>query len=262
MNKRTDNFNLIGHVLEFEKSNTHKAIQLLECKYNIPKSDSFGMAHKIFKQMCDITIAWNDYSFDKLWSSFNNIARIEAKIVKLKMSKNFNLTEKSFNDLVTKLKHGDESVFEHVFLSHMNDCISFIKNKFKIDHEVAYDVSMDALIAFRKKLIGDKIKYGNLRFLFTQMASQLYLKQIKKEEKQSHVTSIFEDYNYEEDLNILEKALDKMGEGCIELIKLNFYEKLSLKEIAEIQSKTAVALRKQKQRCLTKLKSLFHQYSA
>ena len=257
----TQNLKIVGQVLEFEKQYMQEAKTVLENKYGVPKSDSFSIASRVFKKMCDIQLGWNDYSIEKLWKSFNRLASEDVKHIKKNMSKNFNLTQRSFDELVAQLQNGNEKVFEHLFLSHMSDCIAFLMNKYKISHEVAYDNSMDALVEFRKKLIQKKLTYGNLRFLFTQMASQFYLRSLKKEDKLKNVTSLYDNESNEEDILILEKSLDNLGEACKNILKLNYYEGLNLKEIAQIYSKTPVAMRKQKQRCLALLKSLFQKYN-
>lgn len=253
----TQNLKVVGQILEFERQNMQEAKSVLENQYGVPRTDSFSLANQIFKKMCEIQLGWNDYSIEKLWKSFNRLASEDVKHIKKEMAKNFNLTQRSFDDLVVKLQQGNESVFEHLFLSHMSDCIAFLMSKYKISRDVAYDNSMDALVEFRKKIIQKKISYGNLRFLFTQMASQFYLRSLKKKDRQKNVTSLYEQSSNEEDIIILEKSLDSLGETCRNILKLNYYEGLNLNEIAEVYTKTPVAMRKQKQRCLALLKSLF-----
>ena len=177
------------------------------------------------------------------------------------MSKNFGLSEKEFADMCLKLRQGDEILFEKVFLSHFEDCITYLLNNYSITREDAYDTTMETLIQFRKRLVEGKIKYGNIRFLFTKMASQIFFKSEKKRNKVEGLTFDADSNINEEDLQILEKAINELGEDCQKLLKLNFYEKMTIAEIALVNNKNAATLRKTKQRCLSRLKNLFTKYN-
>ena len=186
-----------------------------------------------------------------------NFAVLESKALKRSMDNNFGLTERSFNDLCSELRAGDETLFEVIFLEHFNDCVLFLKKKYNIDHTIAYDVSMDTLLQFRQKLIQAKINYGNLRFLFTSMAGQIDLKTLRSKKKTENLSSLYDSEDLEEDYLILEKALQDLGDGCKKLLKQNIYDGLELKEIAKVYGKSAAAIRKQKERCINRLRLLF-----
>jgi RNA polymerase sigma factor (sigma-70 family) len=179
-------------------------------------------------------------------------------------AKNFGLSLEAFNELKTQLKAGDEELFETIFLAHFEDCLKYIKNKFGIQHEKAYDITMDTLLLFRRKLLEDKISYGNIRFLFTYMAGQLYLKEIDRQPKKTSMSGennsaidLEEELLGKEELDLLSKAWEKLGTNCKDLLARFYYQKFSLKEIAEEQQRSDAALRKQKQRCLEKLRQHF-----
>jgi DNA-directed RNA polymerase specialized sigma24 family protein len=181
-------------------------------------------------------------------------------------AKNFGLSPQSFVALCNKLKAGDESLFQTIFLAHFEDCMRYLQRKYNLQHEQAYDTTMDALLLFRKRILEDKIRYGNIRFLFTQMASQLYLKTINKKPvlvEESALAGLLdeEDATIDSDvLDALNKAWQQLCDNCMQLLKRFYYNKASLKEIAEEQQKNAAALRKQKQRCVEKLRIHFQQF--
>lgn len=177
------------------------------------------------------------------------------------MSKNFGLTENEFSEMCYKLRHGNEELFEKVFLSHFEDCVNYLLNNYSINREDAYDTTMETLILFRKRLIDGKISFGNIRYLFTKMASQVFFKSEKKVNRVEGLTIDGDSDINEAELQILEKAINSLGEACQELLRLNFYEKMTIAEIALIKNKNAASLRKAKQRCLSKLKTLFSKYN-
>ena len=94
------------------------------------------------------------------------------------LNNNFGLTEHEFDTLRLQLSEGDDSLFERIILAQFESCLRYLQRQYKLPYEKAYDVSMDALLAFRRRLVEGKIRYGNLRFLFTQQASHIYLKEI------------------------------------------------------------------------------------
>ena len=202
----------------------------------------------------------------KIWRDTAKSRTIEEGKQKRLMKKNFGLTKTQFDELVNQLQSGINTIFERVFLSHFQDCRIYLVRQLNAPTEVAYDVTMDALLEFMKRLKEGKITYGNLRFLFTKMASQIYLKRIKKE---SHITQIDEiDLPIEmievepSDLAILEQCWDQLQERCQKILKAFYYDNIQLKELADKLEKSPTALRKQKQRCMEHLKELFyHQFN-
>lgn len=189
-----------------------------------------------------------------------NLINIEVSQLKSAMSKNFDISEHDFIALVELLKRGDNSLFEKVFLKHFESCVNFVKRKFYISYDEAYDASMDALVHFRQKLIEDKIKYGNIRFLFTQIACQLYIKSKTKANKDQEAIQPIIEVEEEVDqfsLEVLNSSWQELGEGCKDLLTKIFYGNMKLTEIAKEVHKSDVAIRKQKQRCVGMLKQLF-----
>lgn len=178
------------------------------------------------------------------------------------MNKNFGLTESEFNQLLEALQAGDDRLFEQVFLAHFQDCMHYLMRTYKASHENAYDVTMDTLLVFRKRLQAGKVGYGNLRFLFTQMAGQHYRRWIKKENLTEELVAIeiaeLPNFQFEpSDMQLFDRAWVQLGSSCKELLKRFYYDGVSLNEIAQQSAKNAAAIRKQKQRCVEKLRALF-----
>jgi RNA polymerase sigma factor (sigma-70 family) len=179
---------------------------------------------------------------------------------KLKMSvdisKNFNLTELQFNEMVAQLHFGDNALFKQVFVAHSADCIKYLQLTYKAEYDEAYDAMLDTMLNYRQRLVDGKVSYGNLRFLFLQMASQHYIRQ--QTAKSKVVSTEQFDEPEEEEVSITEDQLAMLGQAwkdlgdvCKDLLKMNFYDGLKLNEIAKKMDKSDVAVRKQKERCLT-----------
>lgn len=181
------------------------------------------------------------------------------------MENNFGLSEPQFQELVQEVQQGNNQRFETIFLHHFSLCRQYLIKKYKASPEDAYDVTMDALLDFHQRMVSGKIHYGNLRFLFTQMASQHYLKWIKKPRPDAlpEQFDLIEDEEgpSPENLDNFQRAWSALLDRCRQVLHLYYYNEMPFNEIADQLSRSAVAVRKQKQRCLEKLRELFKQQS-
>jgi RNA polymerase sigma factor (sigma-70 family) len=175
------------------------------------------------------------------------------------INQNFGLYKDQFDVMVINLKNGNEQLFEKIFLSHFQSCMKYLTTNYKIDSETAYDTTMDAMIEFRHKLILGKLSYGNLRYIFTKIASQLLIKENNREAK---IKQVFFDYDsdnaaIEFQLNALEKAWVSLSDDEKMILEAYYYNELPLNQLALKMDKTDIAIRKQKQRAIEKLKQSF-----
>ena len=176
-------------------------------------------------------------------------------------SKNFGLSEDQFYTMINELHSDGEKLFEQAFLNHFERSMNYLINKNGAERETAYDITMNTLLEFRKRLVQGKVKYGNLNFLFTQMCSQRYKREMgKKIDHETYQQVNSEDQEFDEETFVLlDKTIQKMGTECQSLIQDVYYNKLSYKDMESKYSKASAALRKQKERCITKLKMLIRQ---
>ena len=179
----------------------------------------------------------------------------------IQYNRNFGLSEIHYNEMAIKLKQGNEKLFEQAFLNHFERSMSYVIKKFNAEKEIAYDITMNTLLELRKRIIQGKVQYGNLNFLFTQMCAQRYKREMGRKIDNDTYTQVnsnnqeFEEETYE----ILDQVLSKMGEDCKSIIQDVYYNKTAYKEMETKYAKSASALRKQKERCITKLKMLIRQ---
>lgn len=178
----------------------------------------------------------------------------------LEQQKNFGLTESAFAELKEQLSEGSEKLFEHIFLVHFKDCQQYVMQQDNAPEEVAYDATMDAFITFRQRLVDDKIKYGNLRFLLTRMARQHYYKRAKKES--TVALDLILDPSVEPDVilepslyDLLDRGWKTLTQECRELLRAFYYQGRALKDIGKETDTKPDTMRKKKQRCQDQLKA-------
>jgi RNA polymerase sigma factor (sigma-70 family) len=179
---------------------------------------------------------------------------------------NFGLKKADFDQLVSDLQLGNEKLFETIFVQHFESCRSYLMRECSAQADDAYDVTVETIIRFRQMLIEGKIQYGNLRFYFTKMAKDAYLKIIAQNKKMptgelveneadraEESTEAFD----EEQVAALDKSWKQLGDECKNLLRQHIQEGVQLKEIAQAIEQSEVNMRKRKERCMAKLKTLF-----
>jgi len=179
------------------------------------------------------------------------------------MKKNLGLNEKQFNELVSRLKKGDDALFELAYKKLVEDNIELLKNRYKIEDFDAKDATLNALFSLKKKLLDGKIRYDNIRFIFSKMAYHEYILLMRARERslnpEGKVISIYTKDGEgsleftEDDFESLKIAMSKLDKICLKIIKSVFYTQLKLKEIAAVLKMSYDNIRKKKQRCLEKL---------
>jgi RNA polymerase sigma factor (sigma-70 family) len=179
---------------------------------------------------------------------------------------NFGLKAAEFVQLQAELLRGNEDLFERVFVKHFDDCRVYLIRNCSASADDAYDITVETIIAFRKRLIEYKVEYGNLRFYFTKMAKDSYLKWVEKNKKlpvselvvnESDRAEEGENGFDEEQLTSLDSAWTKLGDECKKLLKSHIYDGVQLKDIANELNEAETNIRKRKERCMNRLKSYF-----
>ena len=175
------------------------------------------------------------------------------------IGKNFGLTQIEYNELVEDLKIGKEELFEKIFLSHFDNCKQFLVTKHSASYELAYDITMDTLIQFRKRILTDKTTYGNLRYLFTVMASQNLIKYYQKTKKIDLSPFYLESTPAKSEAvyEALSFAWDTLENDSKKVLEEYYYKKTPLIKIANKLGIKDSSMRKKKQRCLERLRTLF-----
>lgn len=173
---------------------------------------------------------------------------------------NFGLTEESFRQMVLDLRANETRFFEQVFLAQFNETMSYVIREYGANPEDAYDATMDTLLEFRKRFVEGKLNYGNLRFLFTKMSTQKYLRNKKRQQPVFEGLETLKELPDEQIATQVPEsfklAWQSLGAKCKHLLTLHYYGSMRLREIAEELSKPPAAVRKQKERCIGKIKEL------
>jgi len=178
--------------------------------------------------------------------------------------KNFGLSRAAFEELQQSLRDGDQRLYEKIFLAHFAGCVNFLEIRDKVSKREAYDATMTTMARFCELLAAGKIRYGNMRYLFTRMARQAHQRTVKRQSiftempEQAYLIPEEGPEFPDEEFAVMERAFRFLGRNCQELLKNFYFRNRTLKEIAETENRSAVAVRKQKSRCVATLKRYFY----
>ena len=179
-------------------------------------------------------------------------------------AQNFGLTLEEFEALIRRLRAGDESLFEHIFRKHFDDCRRFLIFEKRVPNEDAYDLTVDTILEFRDLLIAGKVQYGNMRFLFTRIAFTTWLKRSGRQMKTSDIDDLplsiadEDTLDWDEDSHgSLAKAWNFLDKKCQETLRLRYYENLQIAQIAEQRNAKPNSITQESKRCMMALKQYF-----
>lgn len=181
--------------------------------------------------------------------------------------KNFGLSEARFEKMLDDLEHGDEALFERIFVSQFWRRVRLLQSTHRAPQADAEDAVMNALLEFRKLLIARKVTWGNLEAYFTRIIVTGYQKKQKRTREISVDTfsdalaeeNDLPDFSTEE-LAAFKKAWDSLCEKCSAVLKGFYYDELPHQRIADLLGKRVDAVKQDKHRCIEKLRKHFFEY--
>lgn len=178
--------------------------------------------------------------------------------------------------LIDRIRSGDEKEMERIYFKYRDEFVRWSISRFGIPEAEALDHYQDTLTIFF-----EKVMEGSLQSLESSIKTYLYgigknklmqsYEQKKRQER--HQGSVAEHYQflateevnisfYAEAKQITEALFSQLGDKCQEILRLFYYEKKPMKEIAQIMGHNSEAVsRTTKKRCLEKIKSQLKTYS-
>mgnify|MGYP000846828282 FL=1 len=169
-------------------------------------------------------------------------------------------------ELIEKIKNNDPKALHEFYNNNKTGFLLFF-NRYNLNADDALDIYQDAIIA-----LVENIKKGKIDSLQSSLTTYLFgigkfmVFQKFKKEKRTIPTEDFKNLEYEEEeveeeisiqIQLLQKAFDKIGEQCKKVLQLFYYEEKKLDEIQiELGYSNKDVLKSQKSRCLKQLKDL------
>ncbi|MCA1763862.1 MAG: RNA polymerase sigma factor [Cryomorphaceae bacterium] len=173
------------------------------------------------------------------------------------------------NHLLERLREGDQKALEKIYLDYKTEFLQFGRS-INVDEDVLLDVYQDSIIAFYENVQSGKLtslsstlktylfSIGKFKlFKINKEAQRFTVESTDTENEYTEVTDAYAENINAERLALIEKALDKLGKKCRELLRLFYYRGFDLEEIKnEMNLENKNTAKSQKSRCISQLKKL------
>lgn len=169
--------------------------------------------------------------------------------------------------LIESLKRGDKQYFNAFYKAGRKEFLSWAKRQYKISKEDAIDIYQNASILLYEKIVDNQVDHlkSSLKTYFYGIAKNLISRYFREGQKEiDHQDNLQEHWMYQnqnEDENsqevrkLIQDQLSKLGEPCQSILKLFYFENLSMNLIAQrLDYKSAGVAKTQKSRCMQQLK--------
>jgi RNA polymerase sigma factor (sigma-70 family) len=160
------------------------------------------------------------------------------------------MSREEFNDLVARLKKGDNSALLYL-QAYRDACMEMLitKSAYRCTREQAYDIVLDSFLDFRRNVLLDRVTYQNIPAYVRRICWNKWLSMARqgiREEKESEaVRELYyrraettdmlsaREELHERRMAQIEAAMQQLSERGREILCLSIADGLSMKEIAD-----------------------------
>tara|TARA_R110000850_G_scaffold218842_4_gene344363 strand:- start:698 stop:1246 length:549 start_codon:yes stop_codon:yes gene_type:complete len=171
--------------------------------------------------------------------------------------------------IIDKIRSGDSEELSKVYEAHRQEfCLWLIKH-YGSHMDNALEVYQETIIAFYENIKNGKLTdlSSSLKTYLFSIGKNKYLSLARKSGRsvsaEGYLELITDDDELEEvkvkdaQLSLVEASLKKLSDHCRQLLKLYYYDKLSMEDIMEKQDyKNANTAKNQKYKCMQQLRKL------
>jgi len=169
-----------------------------------------------------------------------------------------------------KIRNGDQHQIETIYNNHRSEFISWIVKLYHCSLKDAGDIYHHAVLAFYENVISNKLKVleCSVKTYLFAIGRKKYLELLKSEKKFLKIDHERTLVNLpevqktdalikEQQLECVEKGLDKLGEPGRTILELYYYHGKSMEEIAQLlHYKNSATAKNLKYKCLLRLRKI------
>jgi RNA polymerase sigma-70 factor (ECF subfamily) len=174
--------------------------------------------------------------------------------------------------IIEAFKRGDIQLLNKFYLNHRQEFFKWVEKSYGLSQDEAADVYQDAFIVLYKNLAANEIEQhgSSLKTYVFGIGKNITLKRFSKQKKVIEAWEIAQEeweVNEEEAAQLTERQqaamnlYEKLAEPCKSIIKMFYYDKRSMQEIAQsLGYKSEDVAKNQKARCLKSARSALVAY--
>ena len=175
------------------------------------------------------------------------------------------------SSIIEQIRGGKNEVLGTVYTEYRTDFSHWLIKHYGSEKDDALEVYQETIIAFYENIANDKLIELNssLKTYIFSIGKNKYLSMSRKNGRNvnsdRHLQVITDDPGDPEDLkrqdnqlNLLERSLERLTAHCRELLKLYYYDKLNMEQIMErLDYKNANTAKNQKYKCMQQLRKFY-----
>jgi RNA polymerase sigma factor (sigma-70 family) len=144
-----------------------------------------------------------------------------------------------------KIKSGDQDALAEVYIANRESVINWITHKHSCSLEEAKDIYQDAIVILYNNVAKGKISEINFSIssYLHEVVRRQFLSKLKKDKRMTRGQVDLvkdpvdehsdDDYQDEQKLQVVHKAIQELSEACKKLIELRYFTNLSMESICE-----------------------------
>lgn len=178
--------------------------------------------------------------------------------------------------ILKEIRQGNEDALVRVYLRHKPEFMRWASKTFNLSQEECEDIYQDTILVFRKNIVSERLTElsSSIKTYLFAIGRNLALKRIQtsarhisdnliEKEQNPHLTeSTDEIITRDEQQQLISSMINKLNEPNRSILKMYYYQNLSMKEIAEkLNYKNDKVVKAQKVRCMKALKKMIQELS-
>ncbi len=164
------------------------------------------------------------------------------------------------SDIIDRIKKADEGALKYLYQKYYRMMVRMIINNSGTEEE-AQDIFQDSLIIFWEKVINNELQLtSKISTYLYSICQNLWRKELDRKKRLSREEKdgeIAPEHDQNEIIKIMHACINELGETCKQVLTLYYFDKLSMKEIAEkLNFSNADTAKTKKYKCKQELDKL------
>lgn len=176
--------------------------------------------------------------------------------------------------IIAEIRNGNEEKLTRVYRAYRDEFISWAMRNYQCAEETAKDVFQVTVVIFYENIMSGKLVslHSSVKTYLFGIGKNKLMEQQAALRKQQHMQEHFvrEPFSEEDDkaekeetYQMLETAMQELGEPCRTILEMSYYRNFGTEEIAAAMNyKSTDSAKTQKYKCLVRLKKIMHQQAS
>ena len=171
--------------------------------------------------------------------------------------------------VIEELRKGNEKLLSEIYMKYRNQFIGYSTKRYPLDFEVLKEIYQDMIMALYNNILEGRliVLTSSLKSYLFEIGKHMIYKHLRQRninieysdavnERFSYIPDIVSENDEEDEISIFLKAeIKKLGEKCYQILKMFYYEKQKMEQIAAVLNFSSIdSAKTQKYKCFEKLR--------